>query len=171
MTEDIRLIKKYPNRRLYDTQISQYITLEDVKQLVLDEEAFVVVDKKSGKDITRSILLQVIAEEEESGSPIFSVSYLSQVIRFYGDSIQSGFSGYLDQSMQFFVNQQNQLKDKLNRLVGQNPLQRLEELAEENIPLWKKIRREYLASLNEPKKLESDKAEPEAKSKETDSQN
>ena len=81
---DVRIIKKYPNRRLYDTQVSRYITLEEVRQLVLQNIVFRVEDKRSGDDITRSILLQVIAEQEENGNPIFSVDLLSFIVRFYG---------------------------------------------------------------------------------------
>jgi polyhydroxyalkanoate synthesis repressor PhaR len=84
----VRLIKKYPNRRLYDTQTSTYITLADVKQLVLENELFKVVDAKSSEDLTRSILLQIILEEESGGMPMFSSTMLAQVIRFYGHAMQ-----------------------------------------------------------------------------------
>jgi polyhydroxyalkanoate synthesis repressor PhaR len=85
----VRLIKKYPNRRLYDTQTSVYITLVDVKEMVLAQDEFQVVDAKTGDDLTRSILLQIILEEEASGQPLFSSSMLSQMIRFYGNTMQS----------------------------------------------------------------------------------
>ncbi len=90
----VRIIKKYPNRRLYDTEISSYITLEEVRQLVIDGEDFEVRDAKSGDDLTRSVLLQIISEHEETGQPMFTTQLLSQVIRFYGDSMQ-GFMGSL----------------------------------------------------------------------------
>lgn len=154
--EDIRLIKKYPNRRLYDTQVSQYITLEEVRQLVLEGEEFRVVDKKSGKDITQSILLQVIAEREENtDSPIFSVASLSHIIRYHGDSIQSGFSRYMEESLQLFADRYTQLNDRVKALIGQNPLHSLGDLVEENVPLWKRIRREYLSSIVGDKEAES----------------
>ena len=92
----VRLIKKYPNRRLYDTQTSTYITLTDVKQLVLDQEVFKVVDAKSHEDLTRSILLQIILEEESGGVPMFSSTMLAQVIRFYGHAMQSVMGSYLE---------------------------------------------------------------------------
>ena len=92
---DIRIIKKYPNRRLYDTEISSYITLEEVRQLVIDGENFQVRDAKSGDDLTRSVLLQIISEHEERGSPMFTTQLLSQVIRFYGDSLQGFMGSYL----------------------------------------------------------------------------
>ena len=88
MENQLRLIKKYPNRRLYDTKTSSYITLADVKQMVLKQEDFQVVDAKSGEDLTRQILLQIILEEESGGVPMFSSDLLSQMIRFYGNAMQ-----------------------------------------------------------------------------------
>src|SRR5690606_14104134 len=102
----VRIIKKYPNRRLYDTEISSYITLEDVRQLIVDGEAFVVRDARSGNDITRSVLMQIIAEHEEHGQPIFTTELLTQVIRFRGDSMQGHLGSFLERSLQFFLEQQ-----------------------------------------------------------------
>ncbi|MET0282179.1 MAG: polyhydroxyalkanoate synthesis repressor PhaR [Steroidobacteraceae bacterium] len=98
-----RIIKKYPNRRLYDTVESRYITLADVRRLVMERVDFTVIDKKSQQDITRSILLQVIAEQEHGAQPIMSREFLSQVIRSYGTSEQSGISGALEQSVRQFA--------------------------------------------------------------------
>ncbi|MEK9803082.1 MAG: polyhydroxyalkanoate synthesis repressor PhaR [Curvibacter sp.] len=95
-----RVIKKYPNRRLYDTQTSSYITLAEIKQLVMDNVVFVVRDAKSGEDLTRSILLQIILEEEAGGSPMFSTSVLSNIIRFYGHAMQGFMGGYLEKNIQ-----------------------------------------------------------------------
>src|SRR5688572_32648858 len=94
----VRVIKKYPNRRLYDTEISSYITLEEVRQLVVDGEEFEVRDAKTGEELTRSVLLQIIAEHEERGQPMFTTQLLSQVIRFYGDSLQDRKSTRLNSS-------------------------------------------------------------------------
>lgn len=102
-SESGRTIKKYPNRRLYDTQTSSYITLADVKALVLAHEEFLVVDAKSEEDLTRSILLQIILEEEAGGAPMFSSEMLSQMIRFYGSAMQSMMGRYLDSNMKAFV--------------------------------------------------------------------
>ncbi len=96
----MRVLKKYPNRRLYDTQSSSYITLADVKQMVLDSEAFEVRDAKSGDDLTRSILLQIILEEESAGVPMFSTQSLAQIIRFYGHAMQGVMGSYLEQNLQ-----------------------------------------------------------------------
>jgi polyhydroxyalkanoate synthesis repressor PhaR len=109
MAEQHRIIKKYPNRRLYDTRTSAYITLVDVKGLVLAHEEFQVVDAKSDEDLTRAILLQIILEEEASGSPMFSSEMLSQMIRFYGSAMQSMMGRYLDSNMKAFVDMQTKL--------------------------------------------------------------
>jgi len=107
-----RLIKKYPNRRLYDTRTSAYITLSDVKQLVLDNEEFKVVDAKTDEDLTRSILLQIILEEEAGGSPLFSAQMLSQIIRFYGDAMQGMMGAYLEKTMQAFLEIQGKFHEQ-----------------------------------------------------------
>ncbi|MFM1989636.1 MAG: hypothetical protein RJA99_2593 [Pseudomonadota bacterium] len=112
MAQATRLIKKYPNRRLYDTQTSAYITLADVKQLVLDTEDFKVIDAKSEEDLTRSILLQIILEEEASGAPLFSSQMLSQIIRFYGHAMQGMMGAYLEKSMVAFVEIQQKFQEQ-----------------------------------------------------------
>jgi polyhydroxyalkanoate synthesis repressor PhaR len=145
--KQLRLIKKYPNRRLYDTEISRYITLEEIRQLVLDGIEFRVQDKKSEKDITRSILLQVIAEQEEGGDPIFSTEYLSNIIRFYGDNLQTSLARYIDDSLEVFVDQQRQIKDRVKTLLGVNPLQHIKDLAEANKTNIRKIRQDIITDL------------------------
>jgi len=97
-----RTIKKYPNRRLYDTVESRYITLADIRRLVIERIDFVVIDKKSQEDITRSILLQVIAEQEHNGEPLMSRDFLSQVIRSYGAGLRTAMGSYLEQSLKLF---------------------------------------------------------------------
>tara|TARA_B100001105_G_scaffold37255_1_gene26487 strand:- start:35 stop:595 length:561 start_codon:yes stop_codon:yes gene_type:complete len=104
-----RVLKKYPNRRLYDTQTSSYITLADVKQMVLAVESFEVRDAKTGEDLTRSILLQIILEEESGGVPMFSEQMLAQIIRFYGHSMQGMMGAYLEKNLQTFVELQKRL--------------------------------------------------------------
>ncbi|MBI3156621.1 MAG: polyhydroxyalkanoate synthesis repressor PhaR [Burkholderiales bacterium] len=111
-----RVLKKYPNRRLYDTRSSSYITLADVKQMVLAGEDFEVRDAKSGEDLTRSILLQIILEEESGGVPIFSSSMLSNIIRFYGHAMQGLMGSMLERNLQAFAEMQQQL------VQGQAPL-------------------------------------------------
>jgi polyhydroxyalkanoate synthesis repressor PhaR len=98
-----RIIKKYPNRRLYDTVESRYITLADIRRLVIERIDFVVIDKKTQEDITRSILLQVIAEQEHAGEPLMSRDFLSQVIRSYGAGVRTAMGSYLEQSLKLFA--------------------------------------------------------------------
>lgn len=116
-----RLIKKYPNRRLYDTQTSSYITLTDVKQLVLANEEFTVVDAKSDEDLTRSILLQIILEEESNGSPMFSSAALSQIIRYYGHAMQGMMGSYLEKNIQAFIDIQNKLTENSKGMYEGKP--------------------------------------------------
>jgi len=107
-----RTLKKYPNRRLYDTQSSSYITLADVKQMVLGNEDFEVRDAKSGDDLTRSILLQIILEEESGGVPMFSTQTLAQIIRFYGNAMQGMMGPFIEQNMRSFVDMQARLAEQ-----------------------------------------------------------
>ncbi len=107
-----RILKKYPNRRLYDTQLSCYITLADVKAMVLTAESFEVRDAKTGDDLTRSILLQIILEEESGGVPIFSAPMLSQLIRFYGHAMQGMMGSYLEKNLQTFTDIQARLAEQ-----------------------------------------------------------
>ncbi|MBO9647394.1 MAG: polyhydroxyalkanoate synthesis repressor PhaR [Variovorax sp.] len=112
-----RVIKKYPNRRLYDTETSSYITLAEVKQLVMNKESFVVRDAKSGDDLTRSILLQVILEEEAGGAPMFTEQVLASIIRFYGHAMQSYMGPYLEKNIQAMAEVQAQLAEKAESLT------------------------------------------------------
>ena len=118
----IRVLKKYPNRRLYDTQTSSYITLSDVKQMVLDGETFEVRDAKTGDEITRSILLQIILEEETGGMPMFTTQMLGQVIRFYGHAMQGLMGSYLETNLQSFVDMQTRLAEQSKGLYDPKTL-------------------------------------------------
>lgn len=142
----VRIIKKYPNRRLYDTEISSYITLEEVRQLVVDGEEFEVRDAKTGEDLTRSVLLQIITEHEEHGQPMFTTQLLSQVIRFYGDSLQGFMGSYLEKSLQIFLDQQQQFRTQLNSMLGQTPWSILGELADKNMDMWKSLQQGFLSA-------------------------
>ena len=115
-----RLIKKYPNRRLYDTQTSTYITLADVKQLVIDQEEFQVLDAKRGDDLTRAILLQIILEEESAGAPMFTSPVLSQIIRFYGNAMQGIMGNYLEKNVQAFIEIQGKLQEQSKAFYDTN---------------------------------------------------
>jgi len=120
MAEQTRLIKKYPNRRLYDTRTSSYITLSDVKELVLKNEEFQVVDAKSSEDLTRSILLQIILEEETGGMPMLTSDLLSQMIRFYGNAMQGMMGKYLESNIKAFSDMQAKLQDQARTMYGEN---------------------------------------------------
>jgi len=116
------LIKKYPNRRLYDTQTSTYITLVDVKQLVIDQEEFQVVDAKTGEDLTRPILLQIILEEEQAGAPMFTSPVLAQIIRFYGNAMQGFMGSYLEKNVQAFIDIQQKLQEQSRAFYDSNKI-------------------------------------------------
>lgn len=122
MSQPTRIIKKYPNRRLYDTETSSYITLADVKKLVLEHVDFRVEDAKSKEDLTRSILLQIILEEENAGAPMFSSDMLSQIIRFYGNAMQGMMGNYLEKNIQTFIEMQKRLQDQSRQMYGGNPM-------------------------------------------------
>ncbi len=122
MSAQSRTIKKYPNRRLYDTETSSYITLADVKKLVLENVDFKVEDAKSKDDLTRSILLQIILEEESAGTPMFTSDSLSQIIRFYGNAMQGMMGGYLEKNIETFMQIQNKLQDQSRQVYGKNPM-------------------------------------------------
>jgi polyhydroxyalkanoate synthesis repressor PhaR len=119
-----RVIKKYPNRRLYDTVESRYITLADVRRLVVERIEFVVVDKKNNADITRSILLQVIAEQEHLAEPILSQDFMVNVIRAYGTGTHGVVSGHLDQSLKQVMSQQHPLRDRAKTVSAEPSRQR-----------------------------------------------
>ena len=146
----MRAIRKYANRRLYDTSESRYVTLEDIRQLIIDQEDFYVEDSKSGEDLTRNILLQIITEQEnqggeEQGRPMFSNKVLQQLIRFYGDSMQGSMSGYLEQSISIFMDQQKLLREQMQQAIKANPMQAanpmevMRKVAEQNLLLWKSL--------------------------------
>ncbi len=141
--EDKRIIKKYPNRRLYDTEESKYITLEDIKKLVLNNKEFIVKDVKSEEDLTRTILLQIITEQEDDGEPLFTTQALSHIIRFYGDSVQSVAGDYIQKSIDLFVTQQKQMQDQLQSAVKTNPMTAITELTEQNLEMWKTMQENF----------------------------
>ena len=120
MAGQTRLIKKYPNRRLYDTALSCYITLADVRDLVLNQDEFQVIDAKTGDDLTRSILLQIILEAESGGAPMFTSDVLAQMIRFYGNAMQGFMGRYLENNIGAFTEMQAKLQEQAKSLYGEN---------------------------------------------------
>ena len=139
-----RTIRKYANRRLYDTADSRYVTLEDLRQLVSKGEQFEVVDARDGADITRTILLQIIVEQEEKGQPLLSARLLEQLIRYYGDNLQAFVGSYLDKSMDFFGDQQHVLQDQMDNLLQAAPSSIWQEMAKRNLAVWSDMQQEML---------------------------
>ena len=134
-----RIIKKYPNRRLYDTEESKYITLQQIRDLVLGEVPFIVVDQKSEDDITRSILLQIILEQESETNPLFSNDNLERFIRYYNTGAHAGFSDFIGQGMSFFQQQQQEIGKALEGMTGHNPLSFWTDMTQKNIDTWRQM--------------------------------
>ena len=135
-----RIIKKYPNRRLYDTELSRYITLADVRSLVMKGAQFKVVDTSSDEDLTRTILLQIMLEEESGGEPLFTAKMLGQMIRFYGGTVQGLFTKYLEDSLDIFAREHKQLRETF----GETPLEAMSKMARHNMQLWADMQRSIL---------------------------
>ena len=142
-----RVIKKYPNRRLYDTVESRYITLADIRRLVMDKVEFVVIDKKSQDDITRSILLQVIAEQEHAGEPLMSQDFLSQVIRSYGGAMQSYVGAYLEQSLKLLSSQQQQIREHMRGAMGADAYDSIASLTQKNLERWRTVQEDIFKAM------------------------
>ena len=160
MNDDLRVIKKYPNRRLYDTAISQYVTLEEIRDLIGEGVKFQVVDAKSKKDITRSILLQIIVEQEEHGEPILSTDFLTQVIGFYGDAMQNFMGSYLEKSMDSLLEQQETMRKQFSAMMEQTPFNVMTEMTERNLDMWRQMQ-DKLMSAYQPPGTGKDKHEAE----------
>jgi len=151
-----RTIKKYPNRRLYDTVESRYITLADIRRLVIDRIDFVVMDKKTQTDITRSILLQVIAEQEHGGEPLMSPDFLSQIIRSYGGSMQGMIGSYLEQSLKLFASQQRDTRDRLKGMTEGESAEVINKLMQRNNQRWRSAQDEIFRMLTSAARGRSD---------------
>jgi polyhydroxyalkanoate synthesis repressor PhaR len=145
-----RVIRKYPNRRLYDTVESRYVTLADVRRLVVERVDFVVLDRRTEQDITRSILLQVIAEQEGAGESLMSRDFLSQVIRSYGSGVHDFVSRYLDESLRLFTREQRELRERFKSVVGVDPLETVTAVAQKNYQRWKSLQEEVFNRLPRP---------------------
>ena len=149
-----RLIKKYPNRRLYDTARSKYITISDVRDMVLSGVRFKVIDSNTKENITRQILMQIIIEEEAAGKPLFSADMLSQLIRFYGGTMQGMFTRYLEESFKIFSHQQQESGDR----IPENPVEAMSAMTRKNLEMWTEIQKGFLksAGLTQDDKPEKD---------------
>jgi len=132
------VVKKYANRRLYNTATSSYVTLEDLAEMIKDGGDFVVYDAKTGEDITRSVLTQIIVEQEQKGQNLLPISFLRQLISFYGDSMQFLVPGYLEQAMIAFAKNQEQMRDSLRATFGTFPFGQFEEMGKQNMALFER---------------------------------
>jgi polyhydroxyalkanoate synthesis repressor PhaR len=132
------VVKKYANRRLYNTATSSYVTLDDLAGLIKDGADFVVYDAKTGEDITRSVLTQIIVEQEQKGQNLLPISFLRQLIAFYGDSMQFLLPGYLEQAMVAFARNQEQMRESLKATFGIFPFGQFEEMGKQNLALFER---------------------------------
>lgn len=137
--ESIRTIKKYPNRRIYDTHDSKYITINDVRDMVVEGVEFKVIDTQSKKDITRSILLQIIIDQESENDPLFSTDNLQHFIRYYGENQQQGFSDFINQSLSFFQQQQEQFQSNMSDIMENNPVKVWSDISKQNMEMWQQM--------------------------------
>lgn len=133
-----RLIRKYSNRRLYDTAASRHVTLDDLRQLIVAGERIKVVDDKSGEDLTRSVLLQIIAEQEQFGMPVLGSELLEMIIRFYGGPMQALLSRYLEQAFTSMLRQQDAMQSEMAKAL-QTPFAPLAELTRKNVEMWEQM--------------------------------
>lgn len=159
---DMIVIKKYANRRLYNTQKSSYVTLEDLAQMVRDGDDFVVRDARSGDEITRAVLTQIIFEEEAKGQTMLPANFLRQLIRLYGDTLQGVVPGYLEASMETFSSNQEKLREQMSSAFGTNPaMKSLEAMTRANMDIYENAIRMF-----SPFAGRTDDATPEVKPQE-----
>ena len=145
-SDNIRLIKKYPNRRLYDTVDSKYITLDDARQMVMDEVPFKVVDQKTGEDLTRSILLQIIMEQEASGESLFGNDVLSEFIRNYSESSRENFTGFLQASMKMFSEQQATMIKQMGQTFQGSPMDYWMGVTQQNMENFQQMQEKFFGA-------------------------
>jgi len=140
-----RLIRKYANRRLYDAHDSRHVTLDDLRKLIAAGQRIKVIDDKSGDDITRSILLQIIASQEQFGTPVLSTQLLEGIIRFYGNPVQQLLTSYLEQSIGGLLRQQNLMQQEMAKAL-ETPMAPLAEMARQNMEMWAKMQASMLSA-------------------------
>ncbi|HET7758237.1 MAG TPA: polyhydroxyalkanoate synthesis repressor PhaR [Steroidobacteraceae bacterium] len=142
-----RLIRKYANRRLYDARDSRHVTLDDLRKLVAGGERIKVIDDKSGEDLTRSILLQIIASQEQFGTPVLSTSLLEAIIRFYGNPIQQMLTSYLERSIGGLLRQQSLMQAEMAKAL-ETPMAPIAEMARQNMEMWAKMQASMLSAFS-----------------------
>lgn len=137
--EGIRVIKKYPNRRIYDTHSSKYIKIDDIRDMIVEGTPFIVLDSKTGEDVTRSVLLQLIIEQESENNPLFTTDNLKAFIRYYGQSPHQPFAEFMNQSLSFFQHQQEQLSESFHDIMQKNPMKEFSDLYKKNMEMWQQM--------------------------------
>ena len=145
-----RVIKKYANRRLYDSTGSRHVTLDDIRKMIVSGEKVKVVDDKSGDDLTRAVLLQVISEQEQFGTPVLSTELLEAIIRFYGNPVQEMFTRYMEQSVGALTRQQQTMRAEMAKVL-EGPMAPMAEFARQNMEQWSKIQASMLSAFAPPK--------------------
>jgi polyhydroxyalkanoate synthesis repressor PhaR len=142
-----RIIRKYANRRLYDSVASRHVTLDDIRRLIGAGERVKVIDDKSGEDITRSMLLQIIASQEQFGTPVLSTQLLEALIRFYGNPAQEMLTKYLEQSIGSLLRQQQVMQAEMAKVL-ESPMAPMADLARQNMELWAKLQASMLSAFS-----------------------
>lgn len=142
-----RIIRKYANRRLYDATASRHVTLDDIRKLIAKGERVQVVDDRSGDDLTRAVLLQIVTDQEQFGAPVLSVELLEGIIRFYGNPVQEMLSRYLEQSMGTVLKQQQAVQNEMAKML-ESPIAPLADLTRQNMELWTRMQASMLAAFN-----------------------
>jgi polyhydroxyalkanoate synthesis repressor PhaR len=151
-----RLIKKYANRRLYDASQSRHITLDDIRTLIVKGEKIKVVEDKTGHDLTRHILLQVIAEQEQFGRPILSTKVLEAIIRFYGNSLQSVLAVFLERSVESFLNQQESVQAQIAKIVANTPLEKVADLTRSQLEALGRVQESMINAILSKREKKND---------------
>lgn len=159
-----RVIRKYANRRLYDTQDSRHVTLDDIRKIVGAGERVKVVEDRSGEDVTRAILLQIIANQEQFGSPVLSTPLLEAIIRFYGNPVQEMLTSYLEQSVGNLLRQQQAMRAEMAKAL-ESPLAPMADMARKNMELWTKMQSSMMSAFSQEPASRPDAAERARKSK------
>ncbi len=151
-----RIIKKYANRRLYDTEESRYVTLKDIKSIIALGNDVSIIDDTSGDDITRALLLQIVSEQELGGTPLLNEAVLNQLIRFYGHPMQDMMSGFIANSIKTFISQQENMQEKMQQFIEASPFGNFQDMAAKNMQAMAEMQRQFFASTNQQKSDDKD---------------
>src|SRR5215475_12578319 len=154
-----RIIKKYANRRLYDSTGSRHVTLDDIRKMIVSGDKVKIIDDKSGEDLTRAVMLQVIAEQEQFGIPVLSTELLEGIIRFYGNPVQEMLTRYMEQSVSTIARQQQAMRAEMAKVL-ENPLAPTAELVRQNMEQWAKLQASMFSAFAPPKKEPPESSAP-----------